>query len=60
MSEEKKVEQIGQTAEAGPQTFELSEEDLGSIAGGASNDVKGIDIVVKKKGAGIQPSKLSA
>ena len=46
MSEEsKKVEQPEQEAKAS----ELSEQELDNVAGGASNAVKGIDIIVKKK-----------
>jgi hypothetical protein len=49
MSEEtKKIEQTEQEVKAS----ELSEQELDSVAGGASNDVKGIDIIVKKKPSG--------
>ena len=47
MSEEsKKIEKIEQEAKAP----ELSEQELDSVAGGDANDVKGIDIIVRKKG----------
>jgi hypothetical protein len=46
MSEEtKKIKQTEQEAKAS----ELSEQDLDNVAGSASNAVKGIDIIVKKK-----------
>lgn len=47
MSEETKmIEQIEQEAKAS----ELSEQELDSVAGGAEDVVRGIDIIVKKKG----------
>jgi hypothetical protein len=49
MSEEtKKVEQAEQEANAA----ELSERDLDSVAGGGSENIGGIDIIVKKKPSG--------
>ena len=47
MNEEtKKIEPTEQKAKAS----ELSEQELDNVAGGTSNDVKGIDIIVRKKG----------
>ena len=46
MSEETTmIEQIEQEAKAS----ELSERELDNVAGGAADDVRGIDIIVKKK-----------
>jgi hypothetical protein len=46
MSEEaKKIEQPEQEVEAS----QLSERELDNVAGGASNAVKGIDIIAEKK-----------
>ena len=42
--ESKKIEQTEQEVKAS----ELSEQDLDQVAGGGVNDVKGIDIIVKK------------
>ena len=41
----KKIEPTEQEVKAS----ELSEQDLDQVAGGTNNDVKGIDIIVKKK-----------
>jgi hypothetical protein len=53
MSEEtKKVEQIEQEAKQdvkGVKPTELSEQDLEKVAGGSSENIGGIDIVVRKK-----------
>ena len=47
MSEEtKKIEQPEQEVKAS----ELSEQELDNVDGGGSNAVRGIDIIVKKKG----------
>ena len=46
MNEEtKKIEPTEQKAKAS----ELSEQELDYVAGATSNDVKGIDIIIKKK-----------
>jgi hypothetical protein len=51
MSEEsKKIEKIEQEAKQDVKEVkptELSEQELDNVAGGAANDVKGIDIIVK-------------
>ena len=44
----KKIEPTEQEAKAS----ELAEQDLDQVAGGGVNDVKGIDIIVKKKPSG--------
>ena len=49
MSEEtKKQDQSKEAVNAA----ELDEQDIDKVSGGASNDVKGIDIIVKKKPSG--------
>ena len=49
MSEEtKKQDQPQKPANAA----ELDEQDIDNVTGGATNDVKGIDIIVKKKPSG--------
>ena len=49
MNEEtKKIEPTEQEVKAS----ELSEQDLDQVAGGTNNDVRGIDIIIKKKPSG--------